>query len=145
MKKNVLSIIIIYCIILLSLFSLFIIYMKPLNNNDTTEITSAFITDTEITVTYYEGDEDLNYNFISNINKLDSFTDFPYSAIQSFGDNVNDFLTTSGYTMRSLNIETLKKESTEFKFVISISDSNDILKGTYYLADNSFNFYLVKE
>lgn len=145
MKKNILSIIIIYCITLLSLFSLCIIYMKPLNENDNAGAASAFIKDTEIAVTYYEGDEDLNYNFISNINKLDALTDIPYTEIQSFGDNVNSFLTTSGYTMRSLKIESIKKDSTEIKFVISISGSKDILKGAFYLPDNLFHFYLVKE
>jgi hypothetical protein len=119
--------------------------MKPLNENDNAGAASAFIKDTEIAVTYYEGDEDLNYNFISNINKLDALTDIPYTEIQSFGDNVNSFLTTSGYTMRSLKIESIKKDSTEIKFVISISGSKDILKGTFYLPDNLFHFYLVKE
>ena len=82
---------------------------------------------------------DLNYNYITNPNKLDQ-RDISADGLIVFGDKVNEYMNKMGYTRTELTITNIKKESSILNADMQINDSSEYLHVEYDYTANDFQF-----
>lgn len=99
-----------------------------------------------IVPTYTEADTDLNYNYIINANAFKkALSDCPYLFLQTIGTELNEFLQVEEYQGHQLKFNSLEKKGTYINFEVSISDSSDIVIGSYEWGLGEWNFMLKKD
>lgn len=91
--------------------------------------------------TYCEGDEDLTYNYITNIQVLDSYK-LPYEAYQTLGNQLNDCLQEAGYKSNALKINDVTYDSMNLDFTITMSNSSDIVYCNYDFLNIAYSFII---
>lgn len=86
-----------------------------------------------------EGDEDLDYNYIINPELLSRY-DFLGIGITTYGDKVNEYVKSLGYTSQELYIIDIDDESSYISAEIRIGDLDDTFVVTYDNLLNEFSF-----
>ena len=82
---------------------------------------------------------DLNYNYITNPNKLDQ-RNISADGLIVFGDKVNEYMNKMGYKRTELTITNIKKESSILNADMQINDSSEYLHVEYDYTTNNFQF-----
>lgn len=105
---------------------------------------SHFVDTTDNSVTYYEKDDDLTYNYITNPQIFELYDNLPYIYIQSIGDKINNYLQDAGYKYKQLKIIEHNTDGVQITLTLSISDSTDTLCALYDFFTDEYRFFIVK-
>lgn len=112
-------------------------YIVQEDNREKTEFSIS-----SVHVNYVEGDEDLDYNYIVNPEKLIQFRDMPYVAIADLGNELNLFMKESGYTKQKLEIYNASKEGTITTLKLVMSNSKNLITVSYDVSKNKYSFFI---
>lgn len=128
-------------VLLIAGFILGISYMLTRSNEQQESIagTLTLSSDDKIEPINIGDNVDLNYNYITNPNKLDQ-RNISADGLIVFGDKVNEYMNKMGYKRTELTITNIKKESSILNADMQINDSSEYLHVEYDYTTNNFQF-----
>lgn len=94
-------------------------------------------------VLYQEGDEDRNYNYITNISYVyKTAPDIPYLFYMTAGDTINQYLKDAGYKNMTLTVINASVSGTYLHLILTIDDTDDLLYADYEYGKDDWNLYI---
>lgn len=140
MKKSQIIVIVFTLLILLGCFLLY-------RSHDTQEDKSEEVVlsneknllSSDGIVNNYEDGVDLSYNYITNPQELSEF-DFLTVGITAYGDEIDTYVKSLGYTSQKLEIINATQNSSTITVTMTIGESGKVLTVNYDNLTNVFSF-----
>ena len=95
----------------------------------------------EVIPHYLEGDEDITFNYLSNLNALNKMP-YPLVALEKMGEEIDLFLKKNGYQNENCKIIESFNHEPILEFNAFIGQTNSIINAKYDLRTNEFTFIL---
>lgn len=86
---------------------------------------------------YLEGDEDITFNYLSNINQLNELP-YPLVALEKMGYEIDLFLKKSGFQNENCRITEAFDKEPILEFNASIGETNSFINVKYDMRTNEF-------
>ena len=141
MKKSQIIVIVFALLILFGCFLLYRSSGTPKDNSNEEVVISneKNLSASDGAINNYENGVDLSYNYITNPQELSEF-DFLGVGITAYGDEIDTYVKSIGYTSQKLEIINASQDSSTITVTMTIGESGKELTVDYDNLTNVFSF-----